>query len=88
MGDSLTLKFRYNWDRKVISYQRGENWLDRDINHDYCHADGDPMVPFTAEVAFVSAYNMKFFADKLGYSPVLKKHQRVIDEQLYLRLGI
>ena len=44
--------------------------------------DGDPMVPFTAEVAFVSAYNMKFFSDKLGYSPVLKKHQRVIDEQL------
>jgi hypothetical protein len=31
---------------------------------------------------------MRFFDDKLGYSPVLKKHQRVIDEQLYLRLGI
>ena len=27
-GDSFTLKFRYNWDRKVISYQRGETWLD------------------------------------------------------------
>ena len=24
MGDGITLKFRYNWDRKVISYQRGE----------------------------------------------------------------
>jgi len=88
MGDSFTLKFRYNWDRKVISYQRGETWLDWDINHDYSHAEGNPMIPFTAEVAFVSAYNMRFFDDKLGYSPVLKKHQRVIDEQLYLRLGI
>ena len=87
-GDSFTLKFRYNWDRKVISYQRGKTWLDWDVNHDYCHADGNPMIPFTAEVAFVSAYNKRFFDDKLGYSPVLKKHQRVIDEQLYHRLGI
>ena len=88
MGDRLTLKFRYNWDRKVISYQREENWLDWDINHDYCHADGDPMIPFTAEAAFVSAYNMRFFDDKLGYSPVLKQYRRVIDEQFYLRLGV
>ena len=41
-----------------------------------------------AEVAFVSACNMRFFNDKLGYSPVLKQHRRVIDEQLYFRLGI
>ena len=87
-GDSFTLKFRYNWDRKVISYQRGETWLDWDVNRDYCHAEGDPMIPFAAEVAFVSAYNMRFFNDKLGYSPVLKQHRRVIDEQLYFRLGI
>ena len=87
-GDSFTLTFRYNWDRKVISYQRGETWLDWDVNRDYCHAEGDPMIPFAAEVAFVSAYNMRFFNDKLGYSPVLKKYQRVIDEQLYFRLGI
>ena len=46
------------------------------------------MIPFAAEVAFVSAYRMRFFDDKLGYSPVLKKYQRVIDEQLYFRLGI
>ena len=72
-GDSFTLKFRYNWDRKVISYQRGETWLDWDVNRDYCHAEGDPMIPFAAEVAFVSAYRMRFFNDKLGYSPVLKK---------------
>ena len=87
-GDSFTLTFRYNWDRKVISYQRGRTWLDWDVNRDYSHAEGDPMIPFAAEVAFVSAYNMRFFNDKLGYSPVLKKYQRVIDEQLYRRLGI
>lgn len=88
IGDSFTFKFRYNWDRKVISYQRGETWLDWDVNHDYCHAEGDPMIPCAAEVAFVSAYNMRFFDDKMGYSPVLKKYRRVIDEQLYSRLGI
>ena len=87
-GNGFMLKFRYNWDRKVISYQRGETWLDWDVNRDYSHAEGKPMIPYAAEVAFVSAYNMRFFDDKLGYNPVLKKHQRVIDEQLYLRLGI
>ena len=88
MGESFILTFRYNWDKKVISYQRGETWLDWDVNHDYCHAEGDPMTPYTAEVAFVSAYNMRFFDDKMGYSPGLKKYRRVIDEQLYSILGI
>ena len=70
-------------------YTKGDKtWLDWDVNRDYCHAEGDPMIPFAAEVAFVSAYNMRFFNDKLGYSPVLKQHRRVIDEQLYFRLGI
>jgi hypothetical protein len=46
------------------------------------------MIPNTAEVAFVSAYNMKFFGDKTGYSPVLKKQRRVIDDSLYRALGI
>ena len=61
IGDSFTFKFRYNWDRKVISYRRGETWLDWDVTHDYCHAEGDPLIPCAAEVAFVSAYNMRFF---------------------------
>ena len=88
LGDVFTLRFRYHWGRKSIAYQFGQQWQDWDINRDYSHAEGDPMIPNTAEVAFVSAYNMKFFGDKTGYSPVLKKQRRVIDDSLYRALGI
>ena len=88
MGSSFTMRFRYNWDRKVISYLRGGQWMDWDVNHDYCHADGDPMIPYTAEVAFVSAYNMRFFDNKMSCKPSLKQCRRVIDENLYSNLGI
>lgn len=46
------------------------------------------MIPNAAEVALVSAYDMRFFGDKTGYSPVLKQQRRVIDESLYRALGI
>ena len=88
IGKSFLLRFRYNWDRKSIACIRGNHWQDWDINRDYCHADGDPLIPNAAEVAFVSAYNMRFFGDKTGYSPVLKRQRRVIDESLYRALGI
>lgn len=88
LGDVFTLRFCYHWGRKSIAYQFGQQWQDWDINRDYSHAEGDPMIPNTAEVAFVSAYNMKFFGDKTGYSPVLKKQRRVIDDSLYRALGI
>ena len=88
LGGVFTLRFRYHWGRKSIAYQFGQQWQDWDINRDYSHAEGDPMIPNTAEVAFVSAYNMKFFGDKTGYSPVLKKQRRVIDDSLYRALGI
>ena len=88
LGDVFTLRFRYHWGRKSIAYQFGQQWQDWDINRDYSHAEGDPMIPNTAEVAFVSVYNMKFFGDKTGYSPVLKKQRRVIDDSLYRALGI
>ena len=88
LGDVFTLRFRYHWGRKSIAYQFGQQWQDWDINRDYSHAEGNPMIPKTAEVAFVSAYNMKFFGDKTGYSPVLKKQRRVIDDSLYRALGI
>ncbi len=88
IGESFPLRFRYNWDRKSVAYIRGDRWQEWDINHDYSHAEGEPMIPNAAEVAFVSAYNMRFFGDKTGYSPVLKQQRRVIDESLYRALGI
>ncbi len=88
IGKSLLLRFRYNWDRKSIAYIRKDCWRDWNINRDYCHADGNPLIPNAAEVAFVSAYNMQFFGDKTGYSPVLKRQRRVIGESLYRALGI
>ena len=88
MGESFLLRFRYNWNRKSVAYVRGNNWQDWDINRDYSHAEGEPLIPNAAEVAFVSAYNMRFFGNKTVYSPVLKQQRRVIDESLYRALGI
>ena len=88
IGEAYSLSFRYRWDDKTLFYKMGEEWKAWDINHDYSHAEGDPMIPSAAEVAFVAAYNMRFFDNKLGYSPVLKRQRRVIDESLYQALGI
>ncbi len=82
------IQFRYDWNRKSIAYYNGKLWKDWDINSNHCHADGDPLIPNTAEVAFVTAYNMRFFDDMIGYNPVLNSAQRVIDESLYRALGI
>ncbi|WP_314093968.1 hypothetical protein [Selenomonas noxia] len=83
-----TLYFRYNWDRKSVSYLTRNGWMDWNINRDYCHADGNPLIPLCAEVAFVSAYNMRFYNDTMGYSPLLKRQRRVIEESFYRTLGI
>lgn len=88
VGEPFTLQFRYDWDRKSVAYNRGDIWQDWDTNRDYSHAEGEPLIPNVAEVAFVSAYNMRFFGDKTGYSPVLKQHRRIIDGSLYQALGI
>ena len=88
IGDVFTVRFRYHWGRKSIAYKFGGQWQDWEINRDYSHAEGDPMIPNTAEVAFVSAYNMKFFGDKNGYSPMLKRERRIIEKNLYLALGM
>ena len=88
--DSYVRSFRYNWDRKVISYEYGNDniWVDWDVNHDYSHAEGEPLIPNTAEVAFVSAYNMRFFDTKMRYSPGAKEHYRIISEDFYRTLNI
>lgn len=81
--------FRYNWNRKSVAFLNYMNvWVDWDINRDNCHADGDPFVPNTAETAFVSAYNMRFYGNTNGYNPLSKQYYRVISDDFYRDLGI
>jgi len=87
LGSSIEY-FRYNWEKKSVSYLAHNGWKDWNIQYDYSHAEGNPFIPLTAEVAFVTAYNMRFYDDTLGYSPVLKKNRRVIEESFYSVLGI
>jgi hypothetical protein len=83
-GDYFTMTFRYNWDTKTIFTQNEKGiWKNWDINRNYSHADGNPLIPNSAEVAFVSAYHIKFFGDirnSGGYS--------VVSENIYDSLGI
>lgn len=88
VGEGFPMVFQYDWDTKSLFHERGGKWLLWDTNRDYSHAEGNPMIPYAAEVAFVTAYNMRFFNDKTYYSPFLKKHYRIIDESLYQVLGI
>ena len=82
-GESFKLNFKYNWDTKTVFHMVGDIWKAWDIKRSYSHAEGNPMIPYAAEVAFVTAYNMKFFGDMTGYNGY-----RVIDENLYNALGI
>lgn len=83
IAESIPLYFKYNWDTRTVFYQYNGVWKVWDLNRHYSHAEGNPMIPYAAEVAFVSAYNMKFFGDKTGYDGY-----RVIDRSLYDTLGI
>lgn len=83
-----TCYFRYNWNRKAISYLADGRWLDWDINRNNTWAGGDPRIPNTAEVAFVTAYNMRFFDKTTGSRPDSRYRFRVINDELYQRLGI
>lgn len=63
-GEYYTLTFRYNWDTKTIFTQNLEGiWKNWDINRHYSHAEGNPLIPNAAEVAFFTAYHMKFFGN-------------------------
>ncbi len=83
ISNTVRLYFRYNWDTKTIFHKQNDVWKVWDLNRHYSHADGNPLIPYAAEVAFVSAYHMKFFDDKTGYDGY-----RVIDKVLYDALGI
>ena len=76
------LYFKYNWDTRTIFHKVDGVWKVWDLNRHYSHAEGNPLIPYAAEVAFYSAYRMKFFNDKTGYDGY-----RVIDKSLYDSLG-
>ena len=81
--------FRYNWNRKLVSHLKRDGvWRDWDINRFNSHADGDPFVPYAAETAFVSAYNMRFYNNTMGRRPASNEKYRVINEGFYRTLGI
>ncbi|MBQ7705405.1 MAG: hypothetical protein IJT73_08280 [Selenomonadaceae bacterium] len=73
-SDSYALHLKYNWDTKTIFTKNEKGiWKNWDINHSYSHAEGNPLVPNAAEVAFFAAYGMKFFGNMRnadGYSVV------------------
>lgn len=83
ISNAITLNFKYNWDSKSIFQKINGIWKVWDLNRHYSHAEGNPLIPYAAEVAFVSAYQMRFFDDKTGYDGY-----RVIDKSLYNALGI
>lgn len=51
--------------------------------NELAEADGEPLYPYSAEAAFVAAYNMRFFASTTGYGG-----HRVISEDFYRVLGL
>lgn len=83
LGEPFRLYFRYNWDTKTVFNRQDGIWKVWDINRNYSHAEGQPLIPNAAEVAFVYAYNLKFFGSVTGANGY-----RVIDESLYDALGI
>ena len=82
--------FRYHLNSKTIWHysERLNKWVLWDIDRDNTRADGQPLIPYTAEAAFAAAYDMRFFDDTEGYSPSRRQYSRVIDESFYNRLGI
>ena len=82
-GESFKLSFKYNWDSRTLFIKQNEIWKVWGLKRSYSHAEGNPMNPNSAEVAFYSAYRMKFFGDKLngnGYP--------VVSDGIHSALGI
>ena len=82
-GESFILYFNYNWDTKTVFNKNNGIWKVWDTNRDYSHAEGNPMIPNSAEVAFFVIYQMKFFGDKLT-----AKGYPVISDRIYSVLWI
>jgi len=78
-------RFRYNWDRKVIYTGNPGDWhlWNHHDSNALTTAGGWPKIPCSAEVAFITAYNMRFYDKTLGANGY-----RVISEEFYNSLGI
>lgn len=83
LGEPFRLYFRYNWDTRTVFNRQDKIWKVWDVNRNYSHAEGNPLIPYAAEVTFVHAYNLKFFGNMTN-----SNGYRVIDESLYDALGI
>ena len=83
------MTFYYNYESKYVHYydEKLNTWKYCNIKVNHSYADGEPLIPNTTEVAFVSVYNMRFFGDKKYYSPI-KKHLQIIKERSYDLLGV
>ncbi len=84
------MTFFYNYESKDVHYydEKRNTWKYWDIRVNHSNAEGWPLIPNTAEVAFVSAYNMRFFGDEKYYSPILKQHLQIINGRIYDLLGV
>lgn len=83
IADRYTLQIRYNWDTKTIFTKNQKGiWKNWDINRNYSHAEGNPLIPNAAEVAFYSAYKLKFFGNIKNSSGYY-----VVSDNLYTALG-
>lgn len=62
IGEPFLLRFRYDIAEKILYYERTSGkWLMWDVNRDYSHAEGNPLIPNAADVAFAAVFNKKFF---------------------------
>ena len=78
------MRFRYDYNTKAIWVLRsGGVWKYWDIHQAHTTADGYPFIPYSAEAAFVAAYNMRFFDKTVGHGGY-----RVISEEFYRVLGV
>ena len=84
------MTFFYNYQSKDIHYfdAKSNNWKYWDIKVRHSNAEGYLLIPNIAEVAFISAYKMRFFSDAYYYSPILKENLQITSKRIYELLGV
>ncbi|MEE1362946.1 MAG: hypothetical protein U0K23_10240 [Selenomonadaceae bacterium] len=85
-----TIIVRYNWDEKnKIEYKiNSKDWAEWDVTKSHDHASGNPLIPLSAETAFMTAYNMKFFGDSLCQPPNRSVSKDYLDKFYREELGV